>query len=90
MSQQNVITYQLNLQVALDLAKAGTPVFPFRLVKRKGKIAKVPCITDWPNRATTDTATIEAMWTKWPDAMPGIPTGSRSGFAVVDLDCKNG
>lgn len=90
MSQQNVITYHQNMQVARDLAKAGIPVFPFCLIKRKGKIEKVPCITDWPNRATTDTASIEAWWAKWPDAMPGIPTGPRSGFAVVDLDCKNG
>ena len=90
MSQPNVITYQVNLQVAHDLQRAGIPVFPFRLVKRKGKIEKVPCITDWPNRATTDTATAEAWWAKWPDAMPGIPTGPRSGFAVVDLDRKNG
>ena len=86
MSQRNVISSQTNLQVALDLVKAGIPVFPFRLIKRKGKIAKVPCITDWPNRATTDAGTAEAWWSKWPDAMPGIPTGPRSGFAVVDLD----
>lgn len=90
MSQRNVITYHTNLQAALDLAKAGIPVFPFRLIKRKGKIEKVPCITDWPNRATTETASIESWWGKWPNAMPGIPTGPRSGFAVVDLDCKNG
>ncbi len=51
---------------------------------------KKPYITDGENRATTYRATIDRWGVKWPDAMPGIPTGPRSMFAVVDADCKNG
>lgn len=93
MSQQNVIIYHANMQAALDLAAQGIPVFPFYLAPNpkhgKGPI-KRPCIADWQNRATTDAAQIRRWWVKRPEAMPGIPTGPRTGFAVLDLDQKNG
>ncbi len=76
-----------NMQVALALAKQRIPVFPFRLVPRPGKSpTKKPCITDFKNKATTDPDQIGRWFTKWPDAMPGIPTGSRTGFVVLDID----
>jgi len=71
--QRNGITLQSNRQAFLDLAKAGIQVFPFRLVKRKGKWEKVPYINDWQNRATTDNATTDRQSVEWPDAMAGIP-----------------
>lgn len=78
MSQRNDITYNKNLQAALDLAGLGIPVFPFRLVPSdtpgKGPV-KRPCITDWQNRATTDKVQLRHWWAKWPDAMP--PTTRR-------------
>ena len=93
MSQRDTITINENLQAALDLAEAGIPVFPFKLVSSdepgKGP-RKVPCITDWPNRATPDKAQLRRWFAKWPDAMPGIPMGPRTGWAVLDVDRKNG
>lgn len=81
----------VNLSAALALAAQGIAVFPFRLVPQPGKDPqKKPCITKFKERATTDPDQIEAWWRKWPDAMPGIPTGSRTGFAVLDVDKKNG
>jgi len=82
-----------NRQAFLDLAKAGIVVFPFRIVPnpKPGKDPiKKPCINDWQNRATTDLATIDRWTRKWPDAMPGIPMGPRTGLAVLDIDQKNG
>ena len=47
-------------------------------------------VTGWQDKATTDPAQLRRWWRKWPDAMPAIPAGSRSGIAVLDLDRKNG
>ena len=72
-----------NLQPALDLAKAGVAVLPCGPDKR-------PRLRDWQNQATTDEAQIQRLWKKSPDAMPGIPMGPRTGWAVLDVDFKNG
>lgn len=82
-----------NLSAALAHAAADRKVIPFHLVPHKtpGKDPiKKPCITDWQARATTDPATIRRWWDKWPDAMPGLPTGRGNGFVVIDVDLKNG
>lgn len=85
------VAQQQNLQAALALADQGIPVFPFRMVPRAGKDPqKKPCITGFKDRATTDPAKIEIWFRRWTDAMPGIPTGSRTGFVVLDVDKKNG
>ena len=86
----NAKSTQGNLDVALAWAKAGIPIFPAELVMRKGKLVKKPCFEGWKDDATTDAAQLRRWWRKRPDAMPGIPTGSRSGIAVLDLDRKNG
>lgn len=52
--------------------------------------SKQPHIKGWQEKATTDPAQLRRWWRKWPDAMPAIPTGTRSGIAVLDLDRKNG
>lgn len=93
MSQANPITNNDNLQVALDLARRRIPVFPFRLVPnpKPGKDPrKTPCIEDWQNRASTNEAQIRRWFGKWPDAMPGIPMGPRTGLLTLDIDQKNG
>lgn len=77
-------TAQDNLDVALVWAKAGIPIFPARAE------SKSPHINGWKDRATTDAAQLRRWWRKWPDAMPAIVTGTRSGIAVLDLDRKNG
>jgi hypothetical protein len=35
---------------------------------------------------TTDPAQISTWWKLFPDAMPGLPTGSKNGVSIVDLD----
>jgi len=39
-------------------------------------------------RATTDAGQIREWWRHWPNALIGLPTGSRSGVFVIDLDPK--
>ena len=89
-SNNNSAELQGNLDVALAWAEAGIPIFPAELVMRKGKLEKKPCFKGWQKDATTDAAQLRRWWRRRPDAMPGIPTGSRSGIAVLDLDKKNG
>lgn len=72
-----------NLSCALSLAKRGLPVFPAGPDKR-------PLVKDWQARATADPGAIRRWWRKWPDAMPALPMGRRSGLAVLDVDRKNG
>lgn len=81
---------EANRQAAKDCAKHDIPIIPVRLVERDGEWQKVPCISNWQNRGTTDPKTIDAWWDKFPDAMPGIPTGPISGFYISDVDRKNG
>ena len=76
MSDNTILTD--NLQAALSHAKAGRPVFPCGPDKRP--------LVKWRDRATTNPAQIERWWSKWPDAMPGLPMGRASGLAVLDLD----
>ena len=79
-----------NLQVALDLAGAGFAVFPCRPGQEGDHKAKTPRVKERPAAATRDSEMIRAWWRKWPDSMPGLPTGSRNSLAVLDLDRKHG
>lgn len=72
-----------NFSAAMALAKRGLPVFPAGPDKR-------PLVKDWQARATADPGLIRRWWRKWPDAMPALPMGRRSGLAVLDVDRKNG
>jgi hypothetical protein len=81
---------QPNLQVALDLAAAGFAVFPCRPAQEGEHKPKTPRVKEWPAAATRDPDQIRAWWRKWPDSIPGLPTGSRNGLAVLDLDRKHG
>lgn len=51
---------------------------------------KRPAWSDWPRRATTDTAELSAWWEQNPDAGVGIATGTPSGIWVLDIDPRNG
>ncbi|ODT17496.1 MAG: hypothetical protein ABS35_25715 [Kaistia sp. SCN 65-12] len=68
-----------NLAVALDLARCGFPVFPCQANKRPHTQAGF-------HAASKDLDQIRRWWARWPDAMPGLPTGAPSGVAVLDLD----
>ena len=71
-----------NLQAARAMASIGIPVFPCDQNKRP--------LVKWKAGATTDLRQIERWWLRWPDAIPGFPTGEASGIAVLDLDRKGG
>jgi hypothetical protein len=59
----------------------GYPVFPCGPNKKP--------LVKWSREATTDPNLIEVWWSRWPNAMIGIPTGARSGLFVVDIDVKS-
>ncbi|MEO0957087.1 MAG: AAA family ATPase [Pseudomonadota bacterium] len=66
------------VDVALDYARRGLPVFPCGPDKRP--------LVRWRDEATADEATVNAWWQRWSTAMVGLPTGSTTGLFVVDLD----
>ncbi len=74
------------LAIALRYAELGFRVLPLK------ERSKEPLIADWPNKATTDEATIRGWWAKWPRANIGIATGRYGGgyFCVLDFDPRNG
>ncbi|APG48467.1 AAA family ATPase [Phaeobacter porticola] len=74
---------EANHLAALALVKAGFFVFPAGPNKR-------PLVKDWQTKATSAKAQIDRWWSKWPDAMPALPTGKRNGLAVLDVDLKDG
>jgi hypothetical protein len=77
-------------EAALALAACGLRVFPvgaatFNVDDRSN--GKTPLIKGWPQRATTDAATIIAWWAdEFSGANIGIATGAGSGITIVDLD----
>jgi len=72
------------IETALHYAAKGWQVFP--LVPN----GKTPATETGFKAATTDTATIEGWWQRWPEANVGIVTGSLSGIVVLDVDRKHG
>ena len=70
------------VSAALNLARAGIPVFPVDTKKHP--------LVKWKGAATIDEAQICKWWKRWPEAMPAFPTGEPSGIAVLDLDRKDG
>ena len=69
------------LALALAYAKAGLPVFPCR-----ADGSKAPHTANGFHNATADVQQVRDWWSKWPDALVGLPTGAASGVSVVDLD----
>lgn len=68
---------------AINLARAGYPVFPCGSDKR-------PLVAGGYQAATADLDQIAAWWHQWPAALIGVPTGQRTGIHVLDLDVKPG
>lgn len=65
---------------ALRLAREhGLPVFPCGGDKR-------PLTQHGFKDATTDEGQVRRWWTRSPDALIGVPTGSASGLLVIDVD----
>ena len=67
------------LNAALAYAADGMPVFPL------APSGKKPAIVRGFYSATTNPETIKRLW-RVPDRNIGVPTGSISGFWVLDID----
>jgi putative DNA primase/helicase len=78
-----------NLDAALYHAQAGRPVFPCSPTDKRPAIPKAAGGSGFKD-ATTDEAQIRAWWARYPDAVPGMPTGARVGVWVLDVDDKPG
>jgi hypothetical protein len=74
---------QSTLEAAVARARGGAPIFPCNAA------TKAPLTPRGFKDATTDEATIRSWWHDQPNAMIGMPTGSRTGIFVVDLDTKS-
>jgi Bifunctional DNA primase/polymerase, N-terminal/Phage integrase family len=68
------------LEAALEYTGRGLPVFPCN--------GKVPLTEHGFQDASTDTATVLAWWTRWPESNIGIATGAASGLVVLDVDVQ--
>jgi putative DNA primase/helicase len=67
------------LESALELGRGRIPVFPCRRNKS-------PYIAGGFHAANTDDAMIRGWWSRFPNALIGVPTGSASGIVVIDVD----
>lgn len=65
---------------ALKLARKGIPVFPCGPDKR-------PLTTRGFKDTSTDPDVVHDWWSRWPDALIGVPTGDK--FVVVDVDLQH-
>jgi hypothetical protein len=66
-------------RAALKIAGKGKPVFPC-------KPDKSPYTSRGFKDATTDPGRVAALWTRYRGEKIGMPTGSRSGVFIVDVD----
>jgi bifunctional DNA primase/polymerase-like protein/primase-like protein len=90
------------LRAALRCAERGWPIFPLwprhgdqcgcgdADCKSQGKHPIGHLVPNGFKDATTNQKTISCWWREYPDAGIGVPTGSASGFIVIDVDLKNG
>ena len=78
------------LEAALIYAKFGIPVIPCNWKPdSEGKIRKYTLLGKGGlYLATIDPAQIQQWWTKWPEALIGVPMGRRVGMWAVDADSK--
>ena len=67
---------------AIALALTGIPTFPCH-------VSKAPACPEGFKAATSDPANLAVLWRRFPGTLVGIPTGERSGLAVLDIDAKH-
>lgn len=90
----------LPLELARSYVEQGLPVFPCRshaeehVDSATGEIItlgeKTPLTTNGFKAATRFARILDRWWSDWPDAAVGLPTGSPTGFFVLDIDNKPG
>lgn len=74
-----------NLDIALDLARAGAFVFP---CQSAGEKKKQPCSgVFWRSASTCKEGEVRKLWARFPDAVPGIDL-AKTGLLVIDCDRK--
>jgi hypothetical protein len=93
MSNPVELTAVVAVEKVLELAKRY-PVFPCRRrdeTDATGRVqrAKSPLTKSGFKDATQDEQQIRRWWSDHPDALVGVPTGSRTSLAVVDYDHKS-
>jgi hypothetical protein len=74
------------LEQALEYAKR-VPVFPCRW-DGGPRLRKTPLTRNGFKDASRDPTTTRESWTRWPQALIGMPTGGISGLVVLDVDVK--
>jgi len=67
---------------AIMLARRGIPVFPCNADKQ-------PTTANGLHDATTDPATLWALWQRYPGCLIGARTGAPSGYDVIDIDPRH-
>ena len=67
---------------ALGLAARGFKIFPIKAGSKSP-----PLVNGWQHAATDDPAQINAWWTQFPDANPGVHC---AGMVVLDVDAHKG
>lgn len=76
------------LDVAMSVVKdLGFPVFPcVEAVNEKGFVSKRPYTPNGFKAATRDETQVHNWWTKYPNALVGVPTGLITNLFVIDID----
>ena len=95
----------LLLEAAIHYARTGIPVFPLQNPIFEGDAVRCSCrdsqncdkdigkhpLTRYGSLdATTDLETIQAWWSRWPQANIGLLTGRGSNLFVLDVDPRSG
>ena len=76
------------LNVALSVVRElGLPVFPCReTLDEKGKVRKSPYKKSGYKAASKNEEQVRLWWRKFPNALVGVPAGSKTGILVVYID----
>lgn len=97
MTQQQLeqVTDDPMLELALSYHAQGWPVFPCRSkeeIDEWGEVfnAKTPYTSNGLKGASLNGRIIREWWKRHPDAMVGVPTGSKIDAFVLDVDNKPG
>jgi hypothetical protein len=83
-TEQPATSRASTLELALDYAQRGWPVFPCH------PETKAPLPVTGFKAATTNSQAILRMWARMPDALIGVPMGPASGVWALDIDVDPG